>query len=117
VGYKYPGDLAKNYDYYIKRVTHESSLSMPIYAAVAALIGRWRDALTLFRESLKVDLENLYGNTQDGFHVATAGGLWWAVLHGFLGIRLEDGKIVVPDSTAESVIKVLKYSPLRTQKS
>jgi len=109
VGYRYPGDLAKNYEYYIKRTAHESSLSMPIYAAVAALTGKLDDALALFKKVLMTDLENLYMNTRDGFHVAAAGGLWWAILHGFLGMRLDNGKILISKNIG--AVKISKYDP------
>ena len=88
-----PEILRKNYDYYLKRTTHESSLSLPIYATAGFIIGD-PSAPKLFEMALKTDLENLYNNTRDGFHVATAGGLWYAVLIGILGLRLRNEKLV-----------------------
>ncbi len=37
-----------------------------------------------------VDLENLRGNTHDGIHGASAGGLWQAVILGFGGIQFTE---------------------------
>ncbi len=83
-----------NYKYYLPRTTHESSLSLPMYAGLAAKLGRIDEAYKLFKLALKTDLEDLYGNTSDGFHVATAGGLWTTLLLGFLGIKASSGKLV-----------------------
>ncbi len=85
--------LRVNYEYYLPRTTHESSLSLPTYAGVAALIGRTSDAWRLLSEALKTDLEDLYGNTRDGFHVAAAGGIWAALLLGFLRLKISRGRV------------------------
>ena len=66
---------------------------MPTYAGVAALIGRTSDAWKLLSEALKTDLEDLYGNTRDGFHVAAAGGIWAALLLGFLRLKISRGRV------------------------
>ncbi len=85
--------MAVNYDYYLPRTTHESSLSLPTYAGVAALIGRAEEAWRLLSLALKTDLEDLYGNTREGFHVAAAGGIWAALLLGFLRLRVKEGSL------------------------
>ncbi len=87
--------IKTNYEYYIKRTTHESSLSLPIYAGVAARIGAIEEGYYLYKKALETDLGNLYGNTNYGIHVATAGGLWFTLLHGFLGIKVVDKKITL----------------------
>mgnify|MGYP001772846955 CR=1 FL=1 len=88
-----PEILRKNYDYYLKRTTHESSLSLPIYATAGFIIGD-PSAPKLFEIALKTDLENLYNNTHDGFHIAAAGGLWYAILIGILGLRLRNEELI-----------------------
>ncbi len=85
--------ITSNYEYYLPRTTHESSLSLPTYAGVAAIIGRIEDAWKLLSLALQTDLEDLYGNTRDGFHVAAAGGIWAALLLGFIGLRIEKGRL------------------------
>ncbi|NOG52066.1 MAG: hypothetical protein HND48_23460 [Chloroflexi bacterium] len=37
-----------------------------------------------------MDLEDRKGNVHDGIHAASAGGLWQAVVFGFLGLKLTD---------------------------
>jgi len=88
-----PEILRKNYEYYLERTTHESSLSLPIFATVAIMLGI-DERLELFSRVLETDLGNMYGNTHDGFHVAAAGGIWYAILFGLLGIRLRNGELV-----------------------
>ena len=39
-----------------------------------------------FREALFVDLADLHGNTRDGVHVASTGGVWGTVAFGFAGM-------------------------------
>lgn len=85
--------IKKNFDYYILRTTHASSLSMPTYAITAAWIGYEELAYDYFVKCAYIDLHNLYGNTQDGFHLATAGGLWQVLFSGFCGIELRGGKV------------------------
>jgi kojibiose phosphorylase len=89
-----PKILRKNYEYYLKYTTHESSLSLPIYATAGFIIDD-QNAVEMFKTALKTDLENLYNNTHEGFHVATAGGLWYAILLGIMGIRIRGGKLIV----------------------
>jgi kojibiose phosphorylase len=44
-----------------------------------------------------VDLEDTRGNTRDGIHAASAGGVWQAVVFGFGGIQLQDtGPVATP---------------------
>lgn len=86
--------LRKNYEYYSKYTTHESSLSLPIYTTLAFIV-RDEKAIEYLNAVLKTDLGNLYNNTHDGFHVATAGGLWYAILLGIMGLRIRNGELVV----------------------
>ncbi len=85
--------IEKNYEYYLPRTTHESSLSLPTYAGIAALIGRVEEAEKLLSLALETDLGDLYGNTRDGFHVAAAGGIWAAILLGFLRLNVKEGSL------------------------
>lgn len=81
-------NIKKNFNYYLPRTTHASSLSMPIYAIIASWLGYDDIAYNYFLKCAYIDLHNLYGNTQDGFHLATAGGLWQILFRGFCGIEI-----------------------------
>ena len=79
-------DLTRaNFNYYDPITTSDSSLSPAIQSAVAARIGRSDLAVTYFRHAAFLDLANLAGNTSDGVHMATAGGVWQALISGFGG--------------------------------
>ena len=81
-----------NFDYYDPITTGDSSLSYPIQAAVAARVGRLDLALRYFRHAAFLDLANLAGNTPDGVHIATAGGVWQALVSGFGGFTWRAGQ-------------------------
>ena len=64
-----------------------------VQSIIAAEVG-YRDlALRYFHSSLFVDLADLHGNTTDGVHVASTGGVWNALVYGFGGMRDYDGNI------------------------
>ncbi|HIQ00328.1 TPA: beta-phosphoglucomutase [Candidatus Bipolaricaulota bacterium] len=79
-----------NWDYYEPRTDHEfgSSLGPPIHAALACELGEIEVAYRHFLRAALVDLEDLRGNTAEGVHAASAGGVWQAVVFGFAGLRL-----------------------------
>lgn len=87
-----PQALAVNWAYYTPRTDHSfgSSLGPAIHAALAARLGRPEEAYEHFLRAALVDLEDLRGNTADGIHAASCGGVWQAVVFGFAGLRLTD---------------------------
>ena len=97
---EFPGDvLQKNWDYYAPRTdsTYGSSLCPAIHAILAATLGKTVDAYKNFMQAATVDLEDTRGNTADGIHAASAGGVWQAVVFGFGGIQLKDsGPVATP---------------------
>ena len=84
--------LQKNWDYYAPRTdsTYGSSLTPAIHAILAAHLGKTAEANEQFMRAALVDLEDNRGNTEDGIHAASAGGVWQAVVFGFGGIQLLD---------------------------
>ena len=92
------GSLARrkrNWNYYIERCDHGSSLSPAVHARVAADLGFPLETYDLFRTALAVDLEDVMGNARDGLHGATQGGILQALIFGFAGLRLEDNEPVL----------------------
>jgi kojibiose phosphorylase len=88
-----------NWDYYTPRTDHEfgSSLGPSFYAWAACEMNMPDLAYEHFIRAARCDLENIRGNSGDGMHAASAGGLWQAVAFGFAGLELSNGKIsVVP---------------------
>ncbi|BAZ33184.1 beta-phosphoglucomutase [Cylindrospermum sp. NIES-4074] len=91
--------LQTNWDYYAPRtdITYGSSLGPAIHAILAADLGKTVTAYELFMQAAMVDLEDKRGNTKEGIHGASAGGVWQAVVSGFGGIQLtENGPVANP---------------------
>lgn len=87
----------RDYAYYSKLTTHDSSLSACVHARAAARIGQLNEAKELFAEAVRLDLENTHGNTKDGLHMANFGGLVLALSHGFAGLAFtEEGLRLAP---------------------
>jgi alpha,alpha-trehalose phosphorylase len=92
----------KNFEFYDPITTGDSSLSPSIQSIAACEIGDVAKALTHFSNALMVDLADLAGNTADGVHMASAGGIWLALTAGFGGFSIRQGRVVLtprlPDS-------------------
>jgi trehalose/maltose hydrolase-like predicted phosphorylase len=88
-----PETVRRNWEYYTPRtdLSHGSSLGPPIHALLAARMGDVEEAYRHFMHAALTDLEDMRGNTADGFHAATAGGLWQALVFGFAGLEVRDG--------------------------
>ncbi len=76
----------RNFDYYDPITTGDSSLSACVQAVVAAEVGYDDLALEYFERALYLDLCDSHLNTADGVHVASAGGVWAGIVHGFAGL-------------------------------
>lgn len=76
----------RNFDFYDPITTGDSSLSACVQAVVAADVGYDELALDYFRRALYVDLCDCHGNTSEGVHIASAGGVWAGIVHGFAGM-------------------------------
>jgi alpha,alpha-trehalose phosphorylase len=75
----------RDFDFYDPITTGDSSLSMCVQSIVASQVGYERLSLDYFFRALYLDLMNLHGNTSDGIHVASTGGVWSCVVYGFAG--------------------------------
>ena len=82
-----------NFDYYDPLTTGDSSLSACVQAIAAAEIGEAELAMRYFRTALFTDLADLHQNTTDGVHLASAGGVWMALIYGMAGMRDAEGDI------------------------
>ena len=58
-----------------------------VQSIIAAEVGYHDLALRYFHSALFVDLADLHGNTTDGVHVASTGGVWNCLVYGFGGMR------------------------------
>ena len=76
-----------DFEYYDPITTGDSTLSAVVQSIMAAEVGFHEAALRYFHDALYVDLVNLHGNTVDGMHIASTGGVWSALVFGFGGMR------------------------------
>lgn len=81
-----PDVKRRNFDYYDPITTGDSSLSACVQSIVAADVGHHDLAFDYFKQSLYLDLADTHSNTSDGIHIANAGGVWAAIVHGFAGL-------------------------------
>jgi len=84
-------DKRRDFDFYERVTTHDSSLSSCIFSVIAAEVGYRDKAYAYFMETARLDLDNTHGNTEYGVHTAAMAGTWMGVAYGFAGMRLDDG--------------------------
>ncbi|MBV0895544.1 glycoside hydrolase family 65 protein [Microbacterium sp. NC79] len=88
-----PEQKRADFDYYDPLTTGDSTLSAVVQSILAAEVG-YRDlAMHYFTDALFVDLADLHHNAADGVHVASAGGVWTALVSGFGGMRDHRGAL------------------------
>ncbi len=81
-----PEQKRRNFDFYDPITTGDSSLSACVQAIVAAEVGHEDLAIDYFRRALYLDLCDVHNNTADGVHIASCGGVWAGIVHGFAGM-------------------------------
>ena len=83
----YPLEIRrKNWEFYAKRTTHGSSLSLPGMAWAAARCGLNDEALYCLQKSARMDLDDVNLDTERGAHVSGGAVQWYAVVFGFGGL-------------------------------
>lgn len=82
-----------DFEYYDPLTTGDSTLSAVVQSILAAEVGYQDLALEYFSQSIFVDLGDLHHNAADGVHVASAGGVWTALVSGFGGMRDHYGEL------------------------
>jgi alpha,alpha-trehalose phosphorylase len=83
-----------NFAYYEPITTADSSLSHAVQTVMATEVGRNDLAYEHFKHALFMDLTNWAGNAEDGVHIASAGGVWLALVYGFGGLRDFGGQLI-----------------------
>lgn len=82
-----------NYDYYLPRTIHESSLSPAIHSILAAELGDMDAAVRFFGYATRLDLDNYNRNTREGLHITSIAMAWANIVYGFAGLR-SDGELL-----------------------
>lgn len=85
-------DSAKNlnWDYYVPKTLHDSSLSYGIHSAFASYLNREQDAYEMFSKAIDIDMGPAMNSSDEGIHTASLGAIWQSVVFGFGGIDIQD---------------------------
>jgi trehalose/maltose hydrolase-like predicted phosphorylase len=94
LGDRHPGAVQEaNFRYYEPLTVHDSSLSPPVHALLAARLGDLEAAARYLAEAGRLDLDFGQGVTAaGGVHIATLGGIWQALVLGFAGMTVAGGE-------------------------
>ncbi len=77
----------RNFDFYEKYTTGDSSLSHCIMSIMASQTGNEEKALDYFNKTVRMDIDDVNGNCRDGIHTACMAGSWMSVVYGFAGFE------------------------------
>ena len=83
----------RNFEYYDRVTTRDSSLSSSIESIIAAEVGEGEKAVQYSIDAGLMDLADVAGNVKDGCHIASMGGFWMTLIYGFAGMRDNQGEI------------------------
>ncbi len=83
----------RDYEYYNRITTGDSSLAPCIQSIMAAELGRPEEAYKYFMRTARMDLDDINSNAVDGIHIAAMGGTWLSLVYGFGGLRDLDGEL------------------------
>ncbi|UCD16033.1 MAG: response regulator [Candidatus Omnitrophota bacterium] len=97
LGFRFDKDMMKkNYDYYISRTTHGSTLSKVVHCYVSHLVKGTRQSWKWFLEVLKSDIYDTQGGTTpEGIHMGVMGGSLDIIMRGFAGINILGDRIKI----------------------
>ncbi|MFO8052432.1 MAG: response regulator [Candidatus Omnitrophota bacterium] len=99
--------LKKNYNYYIKRTSHGSTLSKVVHCYLANLIEKKGEDWYWFQQVLKSDIYDTQGGTTpEGIHAGVMGGSIDMVMRGFCGVWPFENKIRINPNPPEKLTKI-----------
>ncbi|MFN8241959.1 MAG: family 65 glycosyl hydrolase domain-containing protein [Bacteroidales bacterium] len=85
--------IKRNFDFYEPMTVHESSLSACIHSILASRIGNIGKAYELYLRTARLDLDDYNREVADGLHITSMAGTWLAIVEGFGGMRISDGRV------------------------
>jgi len=90
MAYEVPENYIKrNFEYYIQRTSHGSTLSRLVYARLAFQVGMYEKGWELYTEALASDLNDIQGGTTgEGIHCGVMAGTVYDTLVSFAGLDL-----------------------------
>lgn len=87
--------LKHNFDFYLPKTTHDSSLSKCIHSIVAFRLKDSKIGYQYLEDIAKLDLENTQNNTDHGLHIANSGGIYMSLVTGILGLFYNDSHLTI----------------------
>jgi trehalose/maltose hydrolase-like predicted phosphorylase len=100
LGYKFDMDiLRKNYQYYVQRTSHGSTLSKVVHCYISDILGQSKQSWKWYCEVLNSDINDIQGGTTpEGIHTGVMGGSVYIAIKMYGGVDLINGIInVEPD--------------------
>lgn len=85
-----------SFEFYEQRTTHDSSLSFCVHAIQAVKLNKLEKARNYFNKAVDLDLHDTHENTFDGLHMANMGGVYLALLYGFIGYTIDQPVAIQP---------------------
>ena len=97
LGYRWKADMmAKNYDYYINRTSHGSTLSRVVHSRIARMAGHPEQCFNLYMEALESDYVDIQGGTTaEGIHAGVMGGTILSAMTLFAGLNWLDETLIL----------------------
>jgi alpha,alpha-trehalose phosphorylase len=80
-------ETIRNFSFYEPYTTGDSSLSHCIQSIMASASFQGLKAWAYFKKTVRMDLDDVHGNSVDGIHTASMAGSWMALVYGFAGFR------------------------------
>ena len=110
MGYEVPDDyIRKNFEYYIQRTSHGSTLSRLVHARLAFKAGLTDTAWKLYMDALESDLNDIQGGTTgEGIHCGVMAGTVYDTLVAFAGLDLS-GEVPVLNPKLPSGWKSMEF--------
>ena len=96
-GHTVEGDfLRRNFDYYLRRTSHGSTLSRLVHSYLANLIGDKELSWRLYMEALKSDYVDIQGGTtKEGVHIGVMAGTAYLALRAYAGLNLDGEQVSI----------------------
>ena len=88
--------LKRNYEYYVKRTSHGSSLSKVVHCYLAQILKRPKETIKWLLEVLQSDVfDTQGGTTPEGIHIGVMGGSVDIITRGFAGVQVLEDRIKI----------------------
>lgn len=81
-------DYKKNWRLYEKRCEASSSLTYPVHAICAIDNKEYDSFIKYYKESLKIDIDDIHNCAYQGVHAACIAGGWYCIFRGLFGIKI-----------------------------